>query len=348
MSSESILCISYFDTVLGPNTFYCNEHLDTEEHPDLGRILEFQEREGSFLFAFRKYQTINHIFYIDSDIARGGKELLMITYMIRAAYFKDEVTDVYRYLESKIPELEEFASELKTLDEITKILQSHKNLKIRKNLLSLASDEFRNHFLATYNKYYRRITPQIPITSPSLISKGDLKKFYIFGPRKSGKTTLLKNLEVIQFLQYKDKEKKREIINKIYDFIIDNIEILTYECIDEDVDGERAKLYDDCMENAQGFILIFNANIKESIKDTIEMFQLILNKCMDQGESMPVLIIGNKFYDKEVIDPKFIYDNFDLDELAECGIPVKYLPMSVLADDEIIMEALRWLLKQII
>lgn len=348
MSSESILCISYFDTILGPNTFYCNEPLNTDEHPDLGRILEFQEREGSFLFSFRKFQTINHIFYIDSDLARGGKELLMITYMIRAAYFKDEISDVYRYLESKIPDLEEFASELKTFDEITKILQSHKNFKIRNDLLSLASKAFRKKFLDTYNKYYIKITPKIPITSPSLISKGDLKKFYIFGPKNSGKTTLLKNLEVIQFLQYKDKAKKRELTNKIYDFIIDNIELLTYECIEEDPDGKKTKLYQDCMDNAQGFILLFNANNEESINDTIEMLQLILNKCLDKGESMPILIIGNKFHDKEAISPDFIYNNFDLDELAECGIPVKYLSMSVLSDDENIVEALHWLVKQII
>ncbi|MFX1358055.1 MAG: hypothetical protein ACFFA8_12330, partial [Promethearchaeota archaeon] len=100
-SNESILCLSYFDTILGPTTFFCNSPLNTKDHPDLGRILEFQETEGTFMFTYRKFQTINHIFYVNSEYARGGKEILMITYMIRAAYYKDEVSDVYRYLESK-------------------------------------------------------------------------------------------------------------------------------------------------------------------------------------------------------------------------------------------------------
>ena len=95
--SEQILCVSYFDQVIGPNLFYCSEeHLEGPEYPDLGRILEFNESEGSFIFAFRKYQTLNHIFFIDSNVARGRKEILMITYLIKSAYFKNEIADVFK------------------------------------------------------------------------------------------------------------------------------------------------------------------------------------------------------------------------------------------------------------
>ncbi|MFX0012013.1 MAG: hypothetical protein ACFE9R_16985, partial [Candidatus Hermodarchaeota archaeon] len=126
MASESILCITYFDTVLGPNIFYCSAPLNKVEHPDLGRILEFSEAEGSFIFTYRKFQTINHIFSIDSEYARGGKEILMITFMIRAAYFKDEITDVYNFLLSKTPNLENFASDIKKLKELTSVIHSNK------------------------------------------------------------------------------------------------------------------------------------------------------------------------------------------------------------------------------
>lgn len=347
VSRESILCLSYFDSIIGPSTFYCSSPIDTKEHPDLGRILEFQEHEGSFIFSYRKYQTINNIFYIDSEFARGGKDLLMITYMIRAAYFKDEITDVYRYLESKIPELENFAKEISNLKELTEILHTEKNRKSQQDILSFGSDEFQNQFLEIFYKYYQIISPEIAVPTP-IIAKGELKKLYIFGPPKSGKTTLLKNLEVIQFLQYKDNEKKRDMISKIYDFIIENIEILTYECIEDESKGEYAKLYDECMDNAQGFILIFNASNKDSVKDAIDMFQLVLNRCLDKGEYMPIVIIGNKFYNKEKVDPNFIYKNFDLDELAECGMLVKYFAVNVLTEDEKVVEALRWILQQLI
>jgi GTPase SAR1 family protein len=271
----------------------------------------------------------------------------MITYLIRAAYFKDEITDVYNYLLSKTPDLENFASELKNFNGLTELLHSHKNRTNQKNTLSLASKKFKKDFLNIFNGYLEKMTPQIGITS-HLLAKEDLKKVYVFGPENAGKTTFVKNLEVIQFLQYKNNAMKRDLANKIYDFLIDNIEILTYECVEDDTNGKIVKLYEDCLDNAQGFILIFNASNKDSLKETIEMFRLVLNRCLDKGEFMPVLIIGNKFHDKEEITSDLIYENFDMDELAECGLLMQYFSINVLSENEKIIEAIRWLLKQII
>ncbi|MBY9012996.1 MAG: GTPase domain-containing protein [Candidatus Lokiarchaeota archaeon] len=346
MPKEVILCVSYFDTTLGPTTLHCSSPLNTQEHPDLGKILEFTE-EGTFIFTFRKYQTINHIFYIDSEFARGGKEFLMITYMIRAAYFKDEITDVYNYLLSKTPDLESYASELKNLQEITEILHNHKNRINQKKTLGEASKKFKKEFFKLFNKYLEKMSPQLDLTS-HLLDKGNLKKIYIFGPRNAGKTELVKNLEVIQFLQYKNNNMKRDLSSKIYDFIIDNIEVLTYECVDDKTDDENTKLYEDCIDNAQGFILIFNASNKDTVKETIEMFQLVLNRCQDKGNSIPILIIGNKFHDKEEITPEMILENFKINELAECGLLIQPYSINVLSDNEKIIEAIRWLLQQII
>jgi len=347
MPKEVILSLSYFDSILGPNLLYSSSPLNAQEHPDLGRILEFTEEEGSFIFTFRKYQTINYIFYIDSEFARGGKELLMITYMIRAAYFKDEITDVYNYLTSKAPDLESYASELKNLQALAELLHGHKNRINQKDILNLASKEFKNIFLTLFNKYLKKMSPKIDLTTHSL-NKGNLKKIYVFGPRNVGKTTFVKNLEVIQFLQYKNNEMKRDLSSKIYDFIIDNIEVLTYECIDEDTDDERTTLYEDCIDNAQGFILIYDASNKDSLKETIEMFQLVLNRCQDKGNSMPILIIGNKFKGKEEFPPDLILENFELNELTECGLLVQSYSINILSEDDKIIEAIRWLLIQII
>jgi GTPase SAR1 family protein len=347
MPKEVILSLSYFDSIYGPNLLYSSSPLNPQEHPDLSRILEFTEEEGSFIFTFRKYQTINYIFYIDSEFARGGKELLMITYMIRAAYFKDEITDVYNYLTSKAPDLESYASELKNSQALAELLHGHKNRINQKDILNLATKEFKNIFLTLFNKYLEKMSPKIDLTTHSL-NKGNLKKIYVFGPRNVGKTTFVKNLEVIQFLRYKNNEKKRDLSSKIYDFIIDNIEVLTYECIDEDTDDERTTLYEDCIDNAQGFILIYDASNKDSFKETIEMFQLVLNRCQDTGDSMPILIIGNKFKDKEEFPPDLILENFELNELAECGLLVQSYSINILNEDDSIIEAIRWLLIQII
>jgi hypothetical protein len=123
---------------------------------------------------------------------------------------------------------------------------------------------------------------------------------------------------------------------------------MTYECVDKDLDDNKTKLYEDCIDNAQGFILIFNASNTDSIGESIEMFELVLNRCQDKGDAMPILIIGNKFDDNEEVTPDVILKNFDIDELVECGLIIQSYSINVLSENDKIIEAIRWLLQQII
>ena len=334
------LFLSYFDQILGPNELYSNAPLDKNLKADLGRILEFIDGEGDFVFTFRKYQTINYIFYIDSEYARGGKDILMITYIIRAAYFKDEITDVYNYLQSKTPDLVNYADELRNLSELPKILHASKDRTI-KNILDHGSKKFKTQFKTIYDKYMKILAPSIPIHT-SLIGEGDLKKVYIFGPPQSGRSTLLKNLEVIQFLQYKQINHKRDLVNKIYDLIIDNIEILTY-----DTTEKKPSISSDYIENSQGFILIYDASNKDSLGNAIDMFQLIFNSCLEENEKLPIVIVGNKFNNEEEVTSEEFMSHLNLEELADCGIPVHHYSINVLSEDTKMLDALRWLVKQI-
>jgi GTPase SAR1 family protein len=340
-TTNQILCLSFFDSILGPTTFYSSTPLIPEDHPDLTKILEFQDQEGSFIFTHRHFQTINHVFYINSDYARGGKDLLMITYMVRAAYYKDEITDVYNYLQSKVGDLEQFASELKRLRGLSKILHAP-NKKIKNNLLEIDSPYFKSKFLKIFDKFYEKFSPEIPVTAP-IIKKNNLKKIYLFGPRGSGKSTLLKNLEVIQFLQYKNEDKKRDLVNKIYDFIIDNIELMTYECSDEVDDYQQLSVYQECIDNAQGFILIYNASSNESVKDANDMLDIILERCSESKKVIPILIIGNIFNNKRELER-----DIDIKKGLDLGFSMKFYSINVLSDDQLIVDSLQWLVRELI
>ena len=69
---ENFLVLSYFDMDLEPNILYSNTDISNlYEFPDLSRILEFSEVDDTFIFSFRKFHTINNIFYMKSDNARG-------------------------------------------------------------------------------------------------------------------------------------------------------------------------------------------------------------------------------------------------------------------------------------
>ena len=278
MSSEQFLCISYFDQIIGPNIFYCRERTEQKESddfPNLQRILEFNEEEGSFIFAFRKYQTINRIFFINSPYARGGKELIMISYLVKSSYFRNEISDVFKYLKSKRPLLREFSKALAQLEELPKVLASEKGGLTEGNLVELGSEKFQEKFLSTYDHYHKKIIPEHTYEIPIKFKGTSKKKVFIFGSHKSGKKTLLKNIEAIQF----HKQKNRNLPTLIYEIVIDNIEIMTFNCTDKKMECEECPHFGNCLENAQGFILIFDASDKQSLIEAKKKYQTIISKC---------------------------------------------------------------------
>lgn len=344
MPEDKILCLSYFDQIIGPNLFYCSEPLQkTMDVPDLGKILEFNEEEGAFIFAFRKYQTINYVFNIKSKFARGGEELVMLSYMIRAAYFRNEIVDVFKYLESKTSILEQFSNELKNMNGFTSVLRAKKSAVNNQDMLEIGTQDFKSEFLTIFNKYYEKLTPRFEIESP-LKSVHKLKKLFIFGARYAGKTTFLKNIETIQF----HNQGNNDLPTRIYDVIIDNLEILTYDCIERNFKCDQCINFKKCSD-AQAFIFIINLSDLNSIDESKNMLQIVLNKILSlDNDKTPLLIIGNKFQNDEVINPEFINENLRIEELRKKGIKIRYFPIDLIHDRAMIMKSLRWLVKQML
>jgi len=312
--------------------------------PDLNRILEFNDEEGTFIFAYRKFQTVNHIFYMDSKLARGGKELMMITYMIKTAIFKDEIVDVFRYLDSKAPVLEEFASEIKRLNEISSVLHLKKSALSDEYVLDSANEELKRRFLEIFNKYFKKLSPKYKLETP-IRDKRLIKKIFIIGASRVGKTTFLKNIELIQFLNI----KRNDLPTRIYEVVIENMEILKYDKSIREFECKEFENLENCVNFSQGFILLFNLSDKNSIIQTKEIFKIVDNTRLEmETELAPILIIGNKFHDREKIDLEFIYEIFEIEELRELGIKIEYFPINILKEDEKVMEALRWLIKNIV
>ena len=148
------LAISYFDQVIGPRIFYCSNRNCFNDF-DLFGFLDVLE-PGTFIFAFQNFHTINHIFSIDSEHARGFKEIIMLTYMIRNI----DIEDTYRYLKSKTLVLEALAKDLKNLSEFAKIL-NRKNKP--DNILELGSEEFKSDFLNLYEGYCQKLSSKFKI-----------------------------------------------------------------------------------------------------------------------------------------------------------------------------------------
>ncbi len=345
MSQNQILCITYFDHVIGPSTLYSSEPLtESNDTPDINRILEFNDEEGTFIFAYRKYQTVNYIFFIDSDLARGGRELMMITYMIKTAIFKDEIVDVFKYLDSKGPVLEDFASEVKSLKELTSFLHEKKSGLTDDYLLELANDDLKSNFLEVFNKYFIKLAPKYRLETP-IKDKRIIKKIFIIGAPRVGKITFLKNVELIQFLNI----RRNDLPSRIFEVVIENLEILNYNDNLSDFECREFGNLENCVNFSQGFIVLFNLSDKNSALRTKEIFQIVDNTRLEiEKDLAPILIIGNKFHNKEKLDPKFVSETFEIEELKEIGVKIRYCPINILKEDEKIIDALRWLIKSII
>jgi len=344
MSQNQILSVSYFDQVIGPNVFYSSIPMeDVVGAPDLDRILEFNEEEGTFIFAYRKFQTVNHLFYIDSKFARGGKELLMISYIIKTAFFKDGIVDVFKYLDSKGPILEDFAEEIKELNDLTSLLHMKKSVISERFVLNYGDEKFKNAFLALFNKYFQKLIPKYRVETP-IKNKKLIKRIFIVGAPKAGKKTLLKNIEFIQFLNI----KSNDLSVRILEVIIENLEILNYNEEKCEFGCKGFNSFDECVTHAQGIILIFKLSDKNSILDTKNMLQIIEDKYLEKKiNPVPLLIIGNKFSIEEDNKKEYIHNLFQIERLKENSRRIRYFPIKILEEDDRVMKSLRWMIKNI-
>ncbi|MFX1365446.1 MAG: hypothetical protein ACFFCE_08505 [Promethearchaeota archaeon] len=345
MSQNQILCVTYFDQVIGPSFLYSSEPLiESIDIPDINRILEFNEEEGTFIFAYRKYQTVNHIFYIDSDLARGGRELMMISYMIKTAIFKDEIVDVFKYLDSKGPILEDFALEVKNIKDLTSFLHEKKSGLTGDFLLELANNNLKSIFLEIFNKYFAKLAPKYRLETP-IKDRRLIKKIFIVGAPRVGKTTFLKNIELIQFLNI----KRNDLPSRIFEVVVENIDILDYDPNSSEFECKEFENLENCVNFSQGFILLFDLSDKHSALRTKEIFQIVDNTRLEmQRQLAPILIIGNKFHSEKELDPKFINETFEIEKLKELGVKINYIPINILKEDEKMMNALRWLIINIL
>ncbi|MBY9017605.1 MAG: hypothetical protein KGD66_02125 [Candidatus Lokiarchaeota archaeon] len=154
------LVISYFDQVIGPSILYCNKELNEVQHIELDKLLDFNSRENCIILANDKYQTINFSFLIKSEDSRGGFEQVLLSYIIKEDDIKSEYLDIFKFLRSKQPILQNLANELKKLRWLPKLL-SIKNKPTATTILKMASQKDQYDFLGLYNKYCNLLFPEV-------------------------------------------------------------------------------------------------------------------------------------------------------------------------------------------
>jgi len=328
------LCILYFDERIGPNFLYCQPSKpDDKDFPDLFRILEFSEELGSFLFSFRRYQSINHLFRIFSEMARGGSEFLMISFLLRTSFFKYELGDVYNYLNSKVEILEDFGSQLMQLPNFNLILHSHKKDPDEADL-NILCKEYNVDFFPIFNHFFNKLVldPEINIiTKDSRIKR----KIFIIGQKNAGKRIFLKNIEAIQFY----KQKDFNLSTRIFSVLIENIKIPSPKI-------DLNSSFD--LDTIQAFIYLFKNGKEDNIKKLKEDIEKIIINIADKTINFPILIIENISEGERSLEEYEVYNYLKLSEEQKKIVKVQFYSLNILKDDDEIIKALKWLTLQII
>jgi hypothetical protein len=266
----------------------------------------------------------------------------MISFLIKASYFKKEIVDVFKYLDSKKPILKDFAAGIKELNpELTNLLHKQKTATIP-NVLDIAPKEFKEKFLSLFNEYYEKLIPQYEI-GHIIKPKNNSKKIYIVGPPGSGKSTLVKNIEVIQFYN----QEKDDLIVKFFDIITENLEIIPPEVFE--TPNETEINFEKHLPNSEALIFIFNLSESDGLADVKQFFSLIMkHQEIFSKNSVPIALVGNIFNGKIEIQKTKINEIFKIKDLKTKGIPVEYFSINIMREDDKLVELLRWLVKNIL
>jgi len=345
MPLKEYLCISYFDNIIGPNTFFCNEELSSDpERPNLGRILEFAEDETTFILAFTNFQTVNHIFLNNNPQTRGGEDLLMVSYLIRGDSIKDDISDIFNHLNSKKPILKDFAEKLTQLEELPEIIVKNKQKNLTKGLDRLGSRGFQEKFHHLVNETMQDLKTKK--NSEQDDSLETIKKLFILGAYKAGKKTFLDQVKAIQSKLY----DSADLSTKIFDVVLENVEVLKEKCYDDLLQCKQCEVNNRCITQAQGFVIIFDNSRKGSTKKVKDQYRKIAKEIckLNPQKGIPVLLIANKFDKNNGLTLTTLSNEWKEKQGKECNIVTKHIELDLKNDSNTLQRSFQWLIKQMI
>jgi len=128
-----MILLIYFNRILGPRIFLTEpsqlaENMEQFHLEQIKSLLDTNE-EGFFAHNFSpEFKTANYIFTLESEYARGGSELVMLTIVV-----SEEEPD-YNFYESV---LKKYTEKIKEIDEIFKIFYEARDLDDEKQMESL-------------------------------------------------------------------------------------------------------------------------------------------------------------------------------------------------------------------
>ena len=154
------LLLSFFNQRKGPDILFKGVDSNNIEESELDAILQnldYNFEEETFIFGFRKNLILNYLFNIYSDFARSKQVLIMISYIIREDYIREQNIDTLRLMESKKRILKEFGEELKNMVNLPIVIRKIEDPGC--NISVSMFNEYKEDFYKIYRNYYEKLEP---------------------------------------------------------------------------------------------------------------------------------------------------------------------------------------------
>lgn len=308
-----ILVLSRFDVRVGPKLFLYVPELHSQvflEHVPL--LMDFYEK-GFFIHEFGEIKSSNLIFTVPSPVARGEKETLMISIIIRNE--EDVDPKIYQGL------LEIFVHELKEIKDLYKgFYKEEKDFEDSHQIYTKIED--------LLNSVYH----SFPKETISMKARDiNLVMFDFF---KEGKSQIVDNLRKFisngQF--YKDKSEESNLLYS-------KISISEYSIsISNPLEFNKFLLFQ--LKNKEGFIFVVDVTNKILFKIAELTLDLIFK--LPEFALTPSLILIDKIATERLEIQKFI-KNLSVNENDNTAI--KYITINT-SDNVEIREAINWIVNR--
>lgn len=307
-----ISVLSHFNSLKGPEVFIdypaCPDFLQIDHIP---MLMDFYDK-GFFIHKFGQVDTANYIFQLESPLARGNKELLMITLVL----FEEDYD-----LASFKKFLKIFVRDLQSIEDIYKAFHKPKE------------EDFNESYTA-----YKKIKLSLENFHKSLpIEKAIFKirktKILIIGLAESGRSSLIDYLKNVFFSQ-ETLNSERSIIKNL----LGNLSIITYNILDNVIMEKLPSIY---FDNIDGIIFMLDSSNKAKMEEAFHLLHR-LNE-FPQIHRLPLLLLFNKM-DKNNVKESELISKLKINELKYKNS--RHFSVSII-NEEGIVEAIYWLSKEI-
>ncbi|MHA1268317.1 MAG: ADP-ribosylation factor family protein [Candidatus Helarchaeota archaeon] len=280
--------ISYFDNIDGPRPLLnVPEILDEMELNNIASLIDKTFEFGFFIYEFTDYTSANYFFEIESDWARGNKEMVLLSIIV-SKDFDYKAINIKALMEDFIKELNENKNVFKAFH----IFDNNRR-----------NDPEIEYYFEKLKNCVNDLNDSLPKETVAL--NNSQIKIFVFGLDRAGKSTILNRVKTDLFV------KVSPTINlNIMNLIIGNMQLTCF-----DVSGQKRfrHTWKRFIVSSQYLIFVIDVNKPERYEEAKTELWNVLN--YEEGQGVPLLILVNKIDLSKKVDLDYFIKFLELNKI---------------------------------